>query len=735
MPIVRELITKWGFQVETNKVKTFHKAITSAKKSVKEIGRNLGPMVADIKKFGLALAGFATAFSAAVILPGLKLEDSIKETLTLVNVSGKEFLELEEKMIKKAVELSNATGVQATEINKGFYQVLSAGAEALSEDFNKLSEVSIKLAKTVGLPINDAIEKLADTIGAFGLELKDAEMVADRFFRISQLAQTSVPQIAQAMREASIVAKDMGISLEDTLAILGTFAKAGVKGAIAGTSFRQVFVKLAKPTDEAQKALNKYKIKLFDNNGEMKNAVDIIDILRVKTKDLTKEQQISFQKLVVGEEAYTKLGLLLKADTKVIREWSKAVSESDKVMFKAFDVRISSGIEKLNLIKTRIVNTASEISLTFIPKIKEMGESFDKWMTKNKDSIKEFGTAFLENMGWIIEKIVEYKDVLILAGEAAAGLWVAGKVIAYAEGIRLANREMAKLIALTLAIGEGKAGGAFLRKLGPLVAGVLATIGLPAVVVTAVGAAAIEGTSFAAGKIIDEKLKNELATTDKKKRVELEHQAFKIISDIFSASIGQTLGGSKFSVSERTEQLKGLSPKNKKLIESFIFGGEEFKTLGFSSRFTSQEIDDLVIAYAEANEKLVKVSKDTGKTAGSEFAKSFGKSLKDNLAFLHPGFDKAVLSNFQKFLTGQLNTTANPTGALASILGRKSILESTGETTGVNNINQGGNNVQVTKNYNIQSNDPIGLIKGIEDMEKELAFDLATSQLATDFGQ
>jgi TP901 family phage tail tape measure protein len=142
-------------------------------------------------------------------------------------------------------------------VAEGFYQVLSTGAQALTPEFEALSETALKMAKTVGLAPADAVEVLSDTVNEFQLNLTDASRVADVFFTASKLSTLTVPQLVQSMREAGSAAGGLSIPLEDVATVLAGFASKGVKGAKAGTAFRILLVRLARPPEEAARALRR----------------------------------------------------------------------------------------------------------------------------------------------------------------------------------------------------------------------------------------------------------------------------------------------------------------------------------------------------------------------------------------------------------------------------------------------------------------------------------------------
>jgi len=210
---VEELVARWGFDVDpSGELGKMKQSVTSIRNGFAKLG---------------AVAGAALA---AVIMPAANLEQALADTMTMTGATGAEFDRLKKGMTKKARELAEELGISSVDINKAFYQTLSAGTIPLSDDFNALSATALKMAKTVGMDASNAIEDLNTVLKASNKPLTDAGQVADVLFRSSMLAATNVPQLVEAMKNAAPVAVNFGMSIEETAALLDALADRGFKG-------------------------------------------------------------------------------------------------------------------------------------------------------------------------------------------------------------------------------------------------------------------------------------------------------------------------------------------------------------------------------------------------------------------------------------------------------------------------------------------------------------------------
>lgn len=339
-------------------------------------------------KSAIAFAAITAAVTASV-LPAKRLEDEIANALTLVDAQGDEFNAMKESMTKDALDLSKQLGVSADKIAVGFYDVLSTGAEAGTEGFRKLAVTAIKLGKVVGLETSQSVDALAKTIGAFKLELSDAERVADIFFNTSKKVTVKVPELTAAFKEAGPAAAFLGISIEDTSAILAKFAEAGTVGTQAGTTFKIMATRLAAATGPAADALERLGVKSFNLDGTMRPIIDILQDMQSGMRELTEQEQNVILKTIAGEEAFAKLGLLMKSDLSTLKDWSKEFTTGG-VTSAAFTVKLETLTGQLGILKANLDAVLIPLGKQFIPmiqnaadRIKGILEQLQPWIERN----------------------------------------------------------------------------------------------------------------------------------------------------------------------------------------------------------------------------------------------------------------------------------------------------------------------------------------------------------------
>lgn len=408
--VIRELITKWGFETDS-------KELDAVEDKFENI-YNFSTKLMQIS--GLALA--------AIITPAVALQDKITDAMTLSEGSAKQLENLEEGLTKKAIALSNALGIAGSEVAESFYDVISTGAVALSDDFNFLSEVALKMGKTVGMSASDSVEKLSDTVKGFGYEMDQASRVADVFFQASKNVATSVPLLTEAMREAGPTSQTLGMEIEETTAILSAFAESGLKGSASGTAFRQVMLKIGAPNKNAKESLAEFNTEVFDADGKMRKFTDILRDLKDGMKSMTDEQANANLKMLVGEEAFSKMSLLLAGNIDKIDDWEQSLINAGGALDSAFNIKMGSVFEQLKKFWIVLKNVGATLGG---PLLKPLGAALKFFnellisfveLTENHEWIK-FVTIGIIGLTLAISTAVVAFVSLTMAITAASAAW------------------------------------------------------------------------------------------------------------------------------------------------------------------------------------------------------------------------------------------------------------------------------------------------------------------------
>jgi len=224
----------------------------------KGLGKSRG-MLGKFGKFASSPAGIATAsfagLTAGIYAMGRALVASIKQWMDfskamsevrsiLLDVSNDQF----KRLTEQAKLLGATTANTATEIAGAMTNLARAGFDT-SEIEASVKSVS-DLANATGMEMSEASDLIAVGVRAFGFEAREATRVADVLAMTASKTNTSVTELGEGMKYVAPVAKQLGFSIEETSAMLGKLADAGIKGTMGGTALRKIFLMLGQDIEK-----------------------------------------------------------------------------------------------------------------------------------------------------------------------------------------------------------------------------------------------------------------------------------------------------------------------------------------------------------------------------------------------------------------------------------------------------------------------------------------------------
>ena len=154
------------------------------------------------------------------------------------------------ELTKNAKELGLSSAFTATEVQKLQLELGKLGLTA--DQITKVSQSVTDISTIFDTDLAATGAGFASTIKQFSLDFRDAAQVSDIFSTAVGRTQLTVPELQEALKNVGPVAKQLGFSLEETVAVLGTFADAGLKGGIAGTKFKSALNSLVKKFPDAK---------------------------------------------------------------------------------------------------------------------------------------------------------------------------------------------------------------------------------------------------------------------------------------------------------------------------------------------------------------------------------------------------------------------------------------------------------------------------------------------------
>ena len=194
-----------------------------------------------------------------------------------------------QRLTDKARELGATTRWTATQSAEAMTYLGMAGWK--TEQIMAGMKPMLDLATAGGTDLARTADIISDDLTAFGMSADQAGRMADVFAYTITNSNTTVELMGESMKYAAPVAKAFGASMEETAAMIGLMANAGIKGSMAGTSLRQGFLRLAGPPAKASHELEALGINLSEAQREMQETQATLRGLGIEMDDSLPPQQ------------------------------------------------------------------------------------------------------------------------------------------------------------------------------------------------------------------------------------------------------------------------------------------------------------------------------------------------------------------------------------------------------------------------------------------------------------
>lgn len=273
---------------------------------------------------GLAVISAAVAAAGGYFIKaGSDFEAGMSKVEAISGASADEM----ERLTEKAKEMGAKTKFSATESAAAMEYMAMAGWK--TEDMLNGIEGIMNLAAASGEDLATTSDIVTDALTAFNLTAADSAHFSDVLAKASASSNTNVGLMGATFKYVAPVAGALGYSIEDMSIAIGLMANASIKGETAGTQLRATLSRMAKPTDEVERAMNDLGISLTNSDGSMKSFYEIMLDMRQGFSGLTKEQKASYAAMLGGQEAMSGLLAIVNASDEDFATLTKEINNAD----------------------------------------------------------------------------------------------------------------------------------------------------------------------------------------------------------------------------------------------------------------------------------------------------------------------------------------------------------------------------------------------------------------------
>jgi len=273
-------------------------AADDAKKPLKDTGKDAEGAGKGIAKMAKGAAVAATALVAFNKVMRLVSQEFRNATDVF---KGYEF------EMKKVQAISGANDAEFKRLNKSAQALgrstffTAQQVAALQLNFSKLGftssevlnvqEAALTAATATGEDLARTATVIGSTIRGFGLDASEGARVSDIMAASFTSSALTLEKFQTSMTKVSPVAKLLGMDLEETTAVMGVLTDAGIEASIAGTSLRNIFLKLGDPSSDLAKSIGftvnsgedmvKEFRRMRDEGVNVEKMLEVVDVRQV----------------------------------------------------------------------------------------------------------------------------------------------------------------------------------------------------------------------------------------------------------------------------------------------------------------------------------------------------------------------------------------------------------------------------------------------------------------------
>ncbi|ECO1396819.1 TPA: phage tail tape measure protein [Salmonella enterica subsp. enterica serovar Senftenberg str. CFSAN004018] len=405
----------------------------SAVKSRYESGQKLAAGARNVGVAGVGMATAGVVAGGAVLKPGFDF--SLKNS-ELQAVLGLDKESPEMKALKgQARTLGDNTAASADDAAAAQIIVAKSGADKDGILAQTPAILNMSLANKETM--EDNAKLLIGTKSAFGLADDKATHIADVISMTMNKSQATFAGLSDSLTYVAPVAKDAGVSLEETAAMIGALHDANITGSMAGTGSRAVLSRLQAPSGKAYDAIKELGVKTMDSKGNTRPIFSILKEMQTsfEKNNLGTGQRSEYMKAIFGEEASSSASILMAAAasgkldnlTRTIKNSDGKTEELVKVMQDNLGGDFKEFQSAYEAVGTDLYNQQEESLRKLTQTATKYVLQLDGWIQKNKGLAQTIGLiaggalgliAVIGGIGLIAWPVIAGINAII----AAAGL-------------------------------------------------------------------------------------------------------------------------------------------------------------------------------------------------------------------------------------------------------------------------------------------------------------------------
>ncbi|MDR3280937.1 MAG: phage tail tape measure protein [Synergistaceae bacterium] len=286
----------------TEKLQQAQDKVARAQSAVDSTKSRLSNMKGDI----VASAGIFLALQAP-IKAAANFEQAMARVGAVSGTTGEDFA----KLSGQARQLGRDTQFTATQAANSQEMLARAGFK--TEEILQTMPALLNMAAAEGMDLAAAADIASSSLRGYQLAADQSGRVSDVLAKASAASNTGISEIGESMKMVAPIAAGLKIPFEETSAMIGIMANAGIKGSEAGTALRAALLRLSKAPKQTYAALEKLGVATRDANGNLRTMPSLMGALGDKMSKMGEADKMGELAKIFGTEATSGMLAIMEA--------------------------------------------------------------------------------------------------------------------------------------------------------------------------------------------------------------------------------------------------------------------------------------------------------------------------------------------------------------------------------------------------------------------------------------
>ena len=276
-----------------------------------QAGKNMAGSMAAAGAAGTGIATAGTMAGVKLLMPGYSFAQKNSELQAVLGVD-KQSPEME-ALRKQARQLGDNTAASADDAASAQIIIAKSGGDA--DAIQAATPVTLNMALSNQRSMEENAALLTGMKSAFQLSNDQIAHIGDVLSMTMNKTAADFDGLSDALTYAAPVAKNAGVSIEQTAAMIGALHDAKITGSMAGTGSRAILSRLQAPTGKTFEAIKELGVKTSDARGNTRPIFSILKEMQrsFEKNNLGTSQRGEYMKTIFGEEASSAAAVLMTA--------------------------------------------------------------------------------------------------------------------------------------------------------------------------------------------------------------------------------------------------------------------------------------------------------------------------------------------------------------------------------------------------------------------------------------